>query len=57
MVEGSPAEPTSELLELGSEIKKAMKEIGGSGKEADLWSGVMEEISEIVWCGQHSERY
>lgn len=48
--EGPPAEPsTAELSELGSEIKKAMKERGESGKEADLWSGVLAETSEIEW--------
>ena len=48
--EGPPAEPsTAELSEIGSEIKAAMKEREESGKEADLWSGVMEEIREIEW--------
>lgn len=37
-----------ELSEIGAEIKKAMKE-RGEKKEADVWSGVAEEIKEIEW--------
>ncbi|KAJ9700367.1 hypothetical protein PVL29_005926 [Vitis rotundifolia] len=49
-IESPPAEPsTAELSELGSEIKKTMKERGETRKEADLWSGVAEEIREIEW--------
>ncbi|CAL5347211.1 preprotein translocase subunit SECE1 [Camellia sinensis] len=39
---------TSDLSDLGSEIKKAMKERDGDGG-GDLWSGVAEEIREIEW--------
>lgn len=38
-----------ELSELGSEIKKAMKERESSQGGGNFWSGVGEEIEEIEW--------
>ncbi|XP_059652052.1 preprotein translocase subunit SECE1-like [Cornus florida] len=44
-----PPQPDS-LSELGSEIKKAMKEREQrQGKYGDFWSGVTEEVREIEW--------
>ncbi|XP_059632498.1 preprotein translocase subunit SECE1-like [Cornus florida] len=44
-----PPQPDS-LSELGSEIKKAMKEREQRrGKDGDFWSGVTEEVREIEW--------
>ncbi|KAL7177909.1 hypothetical protein ACSBR2_031131 [Camellia fascicularis] len=41
---------TSDLSDLGSEIKKAMKERDGDADGGGyLWSGVAEEIREIEW--------
>ncbi|KAF8407368.1 hypothetical protein HHK36_006496 [Tetracentron sinense] len=52
---GTESEDTTETgsnlseLELGSEIKKAMKARKEREDDGDLWSGVAEEIREIEW--------
>uniref|UniRef100_A0A5B7B7U9 Putative preprotein translocase subunit SECE1 n=1 Tax=Davidia involucrata TaxID=16924 RepID=A0A5B7B7U9_DAVIN len=48
----TPSASGDGLSELGSEIKKAMKErqqTEGKDGDGDFWSGVREEIGEIEW--------